>query len=244
MGSMPRAYASYRLLWTALDWVFPPHCAGCGKPGIRWCEECQARVQQIDGEICPKCGNPQSSSRLCAACRAESPSFECLRSWAVFDGPVREAIHRLKYKRDMGAGETLAGQTLPLLRDLSWPVDLVAPIPLSKSRQSERGYNQAGLIARPLALALGIRYAPHAVSRWRETRSQVGLTGEQRRHNVRGAFRVEGAQVRGRCILLIDDVATTGSTLSSASEALLAAGAGKVYAFTLARAADPRHAAP
>jgi ComF family protein len=236
MGGMPRLYGSYRLVWLALDLIFPPQCAGCGKPGTRWCSECQGQVRQIQGDICPKCGDPQRDSRLCAACRASPPSYECLRSWAAFDGPVREAIHRLKYKRDMALGDTLAAQSGPILRALGWPIELVTPVPLSQGRHRERGYNQAGLIARPLALALGLKYAPHAVSRWRETRSQVGLTGEQRRQNVRGAFRIEGAEVRGRSILLVDDVATTGSTLSSAAEALLAGGAGKVYAFTVARA--------
>ena len=125
---------------------------------------------------------------------------------------------------------------LPALQNLEWPVSMVLPIPLSLSRQMERGYNQAALIARPLALALGLTYAPKALARWRDTRSQVGLSREQRCENVSGVFRAARGLVRGRTILLIDDVATTGSTLSSAAEALLVDGALQVYAFTAARA--------
>jgi ComF family protein len=149
---------------------------------------------------------------------------------------VRKALHRLKYRRDVALGDTLAAQMAQVLPEFGWPIDMITPIPLSQSRRRERGYNQAGLIARPLALALGLAYAPKALVRWRDTRSQVGLTKEQRRENVRGVFRAEGARVRGRTILLVDDVATTGSTLSSAAEVLLAEGASRIYAFTVARA--------
>jgi ComF family protein len=130
----------------------------------------------------------------------------------------------------------MAEQMVPAVRRTAWRLDLVLAIPLGRARQRERGYNQAGLIARPLAQALGLPFAPKALARWRETRSQVGLTREQRHENVSGIFRADGDRVRGRSILLIDDVATTGSTLSSAADALLAAGASTVYAFTAARA--------
>jgi predicted amidophosphoribosyltransferase len=92
------------------------------------------------------------------------------------------------------------------------------------------------LIARPLALALGLAYAPNALVRWRNTHSQVGLSREQRMENVRGVFRADGMRIRGKVVLLLDDVATTGSTLNSGAEALLSGGASKVYALTVARA--------
>jgi len=159
-----------------------------------------------------------------------------LRSWSVFDDPIRQALHSLKYRRNIGLGDSLAAQMTDFLRSLHWPIEMIVPIPLSKARRNERGYNQVGMIAHPLALALGISYTPKALTRWRNTRSQVGLSKEQRRENVRGAFQADGAQVRGRVVLLMDDVATTGSTLSSGAEALLSAGVNQVYAFTVARA--------
>jgi ComF family protein len=100
----------------------------------------------------------------------------------------------------------------------------------------ERGYNQAGLMAQALARLMGWRYLPQALRRTRHTRSQVGLTAAQRRENVRAAFESSAALVRGRILLLFDDVATTGATLHSAAEALLAGGASRVYALTVARA--------
>jgi ComF family protein len=236
MAGPSRAYPLYRLAWSVLDWVYPPECACCGKPGTRWCTECRDKVQVIRERVCPICGSPQSTMQICARCRREPPCFQCLRSWAIFADPFRKVIHRLKYSRDTPLGDCLAAAMAPTLRALDWPIDLVTPIPLGRKRQFERGYNQAGMIARPLALALGLRYAPKTVARWRDTRSQVGLAGAQRRENVRGAFRARGQQVRGQTVLIIDDVATTGSTLSSAAEALLAAGAKQVYAFTAARA--------
>jgi len=136
----------------------------------------------------------------------------------------------------MGLGDALAVQLSPFVVDLNWPVDLVVPVPLGQKRLNERGYNQVALIARPLSMALRIDYAPDVLTRIRETRSQVGLTKSERRHNVHEAFRANETRVNGRTVLLMDDVATTGSTLSSCAEAIYAAGARDVFALTVSRA--------
>lgn len=230
------AYQLYRLTWGLLDWVFPPRCAGCDRPGDRWCLECRALVNSPEEPLCPVCGMPQPGGTVCRVCRDNPPHFQALRSWGIFDGSLRKVLHRLKYRRDLALGQSLAEEILPAFRSLQWPVDLVVPVPLGKKRFKERGYNQAALIAHPLALALGLEYTVKTLRRWRETRTQVGLSREQRRENVSGVFRVDAGTAHGRNILLIDDVATTGSTLSSAAEALRAAGAVQVYAFTAARA--------
>jgi ComF family protein len=153
----------------------------------------------------------------------------------VFEDPVQEGLHRLKYRRDVGLGDALAEQMAGFVRQLDWRIDLILPIPLGKKRLKERGYNQVGLIARPLAMALGLEYAPHLLTRQRETRTQVGLSKQARRENVRDAFSA-GRQVNGKTVLVMDDVATTGSTLSSAADALFSSGAKNVYALTVARA--------
>ncbi len=173
---------------------------------------------------------------LCADCQRVRPRYRILRSWSIFEDPIRNALHRLKYRRDMALGDTLAAQLSDFALSLKWPVDMIIPVPLGKKRSQERGYNQVSLIARPLALATGIAFAPDALNRVRETRSQVGLTKAERRANVSGAFQAQGTRVKGRIILLMDDVATTGSTLSSCSEALNAAGARDVFALTVSRA--------
>lgn len=125
------------------------------------------------------------------------------------------------------------------VRELNWKPDLVIPIPLSRGRLAQRGYNQVGVIGKPLALALNLKYAPGALMRARETRSQVGLTAMQRKENIQDAFRAR-ASVRGKCVLLLDDVATTTATLSSAARSLRQGGASRVLAVTVARAL-PHH---
>jgi ComF family protein len=159
-----------------------------------------------------------------------------LRSHTVFAGPVREAVHRLKYGGDMGLGEAMGSAMTRSLLKLNWSLDLVTCVPLGLVRMKERGYNQASLLARPIALFFGLPYRVHLLKRWRETRSQVGLNMNERRDNMVDAFRADGRQVVGKSILVVDDVATSGATLNASARALLEAGAAHVYAFTLARA--------
>jgi len=170
-------------------------------------------------------------------CAAHPPAFRAARSWATMTGAVRKAIHALKYRRDLGLAHVLAAQLSALVEREAWKIDVVIPIPLGKRRHKERGYNQAALLAFSLALGVGVAYAPHALKRARETRSQVGLSAEERRRNVADAFAVvDGERIAGKTVLLVDDVMTTGATLSAAASALLAAGARDVYAVTVARA--------
>lgn len=159
-----------------------------------------------------------------------------MRSWAVFDFPVQNALHTLKYRRNMGIGDAIARQMADFVRSLHWDVEMLVPVPLGKKRLKERGYNQVALVARPLAYELGLQYAPHGLWKSREARSQVGLNISQRRENVSRAYLAEGKVVNGRSVLVMDDVATTGSTIQSSSQALLSAGAREVYAITIARA--------
>ncbi|HEX2995927.1 MAG TPA: hypothetical protein VHP14_13975 [Anaerolineales bacterium] len=142
----------------------------------------------------------------------------------------------MKYRRNIGLGEALAEQMAAFVRTLDWPVDALIPVPLGKKRLKERGYNQVGLVAGPLAYQLGWVYETHALWKMRETRSQVGLTAVQRLENVRNAYQADPRAVQQRSILIMDDVATTGSTIQSCSEALLSAGAREVYVLTIARA--------
>ncbi len=237
----PLSFRSYHLLWSGLDLLFPPRCAGCGTLGWRWCPTCASRVSHPLEPICAICGVPlERPDGSCEFCRAAPPHYCELRSWSLFEEPVRNAIHRLKYRRDIGLGEALTPWLAECLGGWHWPVDLVVPLPLGKKRLAERGYNQASLIARPLSMAMRLAYASDAVVRSQETRSQVGLTRTQRQRNVLNAFRAKPSRVKGRIVLLVDDVATTGSTLSSCAEALYAAGARDVFAFTVSRA-TPRH---
>ena len=142
----------------------------------------------------------------------------------------------MKYRGNIAFGESLAMQMVDFVRTLHWPIEILIPVPLGKKRLEERGYNQVGLVARPLAYQMGWMYEPHALWKTRDTRSQVGLTATQRSANVHDAHQADTKIVRQRNILLMDDVATTGSTISACTRALLSAGAKEVYVLTIARA--------
>lgn len=159
-----------------------------------------------------------------------------MRSWAVFDSPVQNALHTIKYRRNIGLADAIALDMVEFVQTLNWSVDVLIPTPLGKARLKERGYNQVALVARPLAHELGIAYAPNGVRKVRETRSQVGLTAAERRENVRAAYQADPSEVKRKSVLLMDDVATTGSTISACADSLLSAGASEVYALTIARA--------
>jgi competence protein ComFC len=233
-------YLLNQWMWAGLDWLFPPVCGGCNKGGYRWCPDCQNHVHTVPEPVCRKCGLPLSRAGQCASCKLSTPKYVMLRSWLVFEGPIRHALHKLKYRRNMALGDALATHLADYVDTLGWPVDLVVPVPLGKERTKERGYNQVGLVAMPLALINHWHYSPRALVRTRETRSQVGLSITERKENVSGAFLGNMSLVHKSTVLLMDDVATTGATLSSCAAALMDAGAKSVYALTLARAL-PHH---
>jgi competence protein ComFC len=163
-----------------------------------------------------------------------------MRSWAVFDSPLQNGLHTMKYRGNVAFGEAIAMQMTEDVRSLHWPVNVLIPVPLGKKRLKERGYNQVALVAQPLAYQLGLRYEPGALQKTRETRSQVGLTISQRSENVQSAYTANSTAVAQKSVLIMDDVATTGSTISACTAALLSAGAQDVYVLTIARAL-PHH---
>jgi ComF family protein len=163
-----------------------------------------------------------------------------MRSWAVFDSPIQNGLHTMKYRRNIAFGESIAMQMAEFVSPLKWPIDMMIPVPLGKKRLKERGYNQVALVARPLAYRLGWRYEPEALWKARETRSQVGLNLSERSKNVQDAYQANPNVVRQKSVLIMDDVATTGSTISACTAALLSAGAQEVYVLTIARAL-PHH---
>ena len=212
-------YQAYQSFWSGFDWLYPPQCGGCGRTGKRWCDHCLESVQLITPPVCPICGEKQSLGKVCQGCAESPPSYVALRSWAAYTGPLRHAIQRLKYHRDIAMGEILARPWVMYLGILNWPVDLVIPVPASLARLAERGYNQVSLLARPIGLGLELPYRPHALVKVRETRSQVGLSAKERQENVRGVFRADQQIVKGKSVLVVDDVTTTGSTLEECAQA-------------------------
>ncbi|NIS79417.1 MAG: ComF family protein [Anaerolineales bacterium] len=158
------------------------------------------------------------------------------RSFAWYEGPIVKALLQLKYKPNRRLADLMADWLVEIHPGEQWPEALIVPVPLGQIRSRQRGYNQADLIASSLAHKLAMPYDTSVLWRERETNSQVGLSPTDRRRNVFGAFRAETRRLTGRPVLVVDDLFTTGSTLSSCAEALLSAGAASVFALTVARA--------
>ncbi|MBN1439576.1 MAG: ComF family protein [Anaerolineales bacterium] len=218
-----------------LDLFFPPQCVYCRSLGPRICAACAAGIDWIDSRRCPWCGLPEPipPTHRCI----DRTRLDFVRSAAAFSGPLRKALHALKYDADRSLAAELVKLAYPHWSPPSWEFDLILPVPLGKRRQIQRGYNQSLLLAGAIARRSVIPLGEKNLVRVRETQSQVGLSLGERRENVAEAFRA--AEVAGRRILLVDDVCTTGATLDSCAAALRKAGAAAVAALTLARAVLP-----
>ncbi len=219
-----------------LDLLFPPRCPGCRsllEGAGPFCRPCRETLTETPRECCPRCGEPESLGP-CAACLASPPAFEAALAPFLHGGALADAVHRLKYEDRPQLARPLAALVAPAAQELlSW-CDLLAPVPLHPHRLRRRGYDQALLLARALAKE-GTRVEPRLVRRVRDTPPQVGKDRAQRRQNVQDAF-VAASEARGKKVLLVDDVLTTGATADAAAKALLAAGASAVRVLALARA--------
>lgn len=224
-----------------LDLIYPPTCLLCGAPGAGrdLCLGCRSDLpyQRL---ACERCGLPfaaeMSPGALCGRCQRRPPPFA--RCLAVFryEGPVPFLVTGAKFHRRLEAarllGQCLAERVAESGDELP---DAIVPVPLHPKRQRARGYNQALEIGRVAARLLKLPIEPRLAARVIDTPPQTTLDGRARRRNVRGAFVVEGAAA-GRHLAVVDDVMTTGSTLSELSKALLHAGALRVDAWVIARA--------
>jgi len=264
LSETSRWRAIARVLRSPLDAIgstlLPAPCSLCSSPlphfsSVPICDACWTEISLHHGSVCQRCGDTLdqppveaiSTSHLCRACRLAPPSFARAVSFGTYDGRMRAAIHALKYDRIHPAarrlGAILAVAIAHLLPDA--PADLlVIPVPLHRTKQRQRGFNQARTLAKCAIDALHksnpewrLTLAPTSLMRLRSTESQAGLTPRQRRQNVRGAFKVsDPTVVAGKHILLVDDILTTGATARAAAQSLMKAGAASVYVATLARA--------
>jgi ComF family protein len=228
----------------ALDLLFPPLCLACRAPvGSEggFCATCWNAVIFLDGPACTCCGTPfpvdPGPGSFCAACLARPPAFTCARAILAYDAESRGAILALKHADRLelvpGFARWLGRVGGPLLAG----ADLIVPVPLHRGRLWRRRYNQSAELARRLARDWNRAYDPLALIRGRPTLSQGAMpSARARRKNVLSAFRVpEPGRVRGRRILLVDDVLTTGATAEACARALKRAGAADISVLTLAR---------
>ncbi len=243
--------AGFRSLFSVL---FPSNCRLCRTPlvnvsRIPVCEECLAAIQPVRVPQCLICGDRLVSAQLlmgdgrCVNCRKCEPEFERAVSFGEYADALRGLIHLLKYDSVTPAarplGRMLAEAIAELLAGYRGSPPMVVPVPLHKRRLRDRGFNQSELIARAAVRQLPERLelASEVLIRRRETISQVGLSREERMANVRNAFGVrDSVRLPGRTVIVVDDVMTTGTTLSECAGVLKQAGAERVWAATVARA--------
>jgi len=214
-----------------IDLLFPPRCGGCGRSGSWFCEECRRAVRPLPDMLCPGCSRPCSVSP-CPMCAISTGVLDSLRAWFALSGPIREAIHRLKYEDRPRLAAPLVELGLALR---CVPGGVVVPVPLGPERLRSRGYNQAEVVARRIASARGRACLP-GLFRTRETEAQVGRGGEDRRRAMHGAFawRAQGSGHIPDEIVVVDDVVTTGATLMECALAARAAGVRRVHGLAIA----------
>ncbi|MGB3681133.1 MAG: ComF family protein [Rubrobacteraceae bacterium] len=214
------------------DLFYPQRCVGCrGRASDVLCRDCFEALPWIGEPACRRCGLPTAFEVLvCEECKNVDFGFESARAPLRYEGVGKRIVHALKYSGYLRVVERLMA---PMMREaVTADFDLIVPVPLHPYRLRRRGFNQAGLMARGLADKIK-KPVSDRLEAVRITRDQVELSAAERRSNVEGAFRARGA-VRGR-VLLVDDVFTTGATLSAGSAELRRAGAAEVYALSLCR---------
>ncbi len=257
VGPSPAVRASRRAWVTALlDLVFPPFCPVCQRrlgEGRRdpLCGVCWESLDRIAPPYCRVCGLPfvrlpalevaptLGAGHLCGLCRRRPPPFAYARAAVRYGEVAREAVHALKF----GGRRALAAPLGDLVAEIAADAlpagapDLLAPVPLHPRRERERGFNQAFLLARRVGDAWRVPVCADVLTRTLATRPQTELTAKARRGNVRGAFALRRPElVAGRHVVLVDDIFTTGSTVTACARCLREGGASAVGVLTVARA--------
>jgi ComF family protein len=235
------------LFSAGLALVYPEACQFCDAARATAaegfvCADCRAQVRFVEPPFCDRCGLPFEGALTttfeCTNCRETELSFQSARSAVVARDKVLEAIHRYKYQRALWfepfLAELLISRAQPELAGQKW--DAIVPIPLHTTKQREREFNQAERLADRLSAATGIPLDTRSLRRVLPTRTQTMLSRPERVANVRNAFAMmPRTSLKGERIILVDDVFTTGATTNACAEVLLAAGAGEVCVWTLAR---------
>jgi ComF family protein len=231
---------------------FPAGCRICdrlltGAGRVPFCEECLGSFAAPRAKSCEVCGQAIASmapteegAPVCRVCQQKTYAFERARSYGIYDGRLVRAILLLKWERMDPLGKWFAERLAEMITKEGERMagDVVVPVPLHRDRERERGYNQAGLISKPLARKLGLPHKAMLLMRTRPRPNKQVLSLEERWESVRGAFATRpGSQVDKKRVLLVDDVMTTGATLDACARALLESGAKSVLGLTVARAA-------
>lgn len=219
----------------ALDLVLPLSCAGCGRDGGVLCDSCRAGLPRLTAPYCARCADP--GHPLCAACEARPPAYGAITAPFLMEGVVRDLVYSLKYRNLRASAPELGRLMTRHLESNPLPHDVIVPVPLHRSRERRRGYNQSELLAKQVSSGTGLSLDSGSLKRTRDTPPQIDMqSNDERIENVEAAFEAS-SELDGRRVLLVDDVVTTGSTMSACATALRAAGASSVWGLALARQA-------
>lgn len=241
MGGIPGFKSSFFQL---LKIVFPPACPLCLETlpenwNDDFCARCLAGFKPLPSAHCSRCALPftatENSSHLCGRCLSSSPTYLKVYAYGLYEATLRQAVHQFKFNHKVGLDRSL-GKLLEQAIDSDLKIDLVLPVPLQEKRLQQRSYNQALLLVRDVARRRKWRVDNRLLAKVKETLPQHDLPAKQREKNLLGAFHLE-RQLAGEHILLIDDVMTTGATVSACSKVLLDGGAGSISVAVIARAA-------
>lgn len=234
--------STYRTLSQRL---FTPTCLCCGlnkSSSLGACLACWKTLPTPPKMACPCCGQPSVESNLCGHCQRNPPYFDALISAFRYDYPLRSIIQRYKYGKKLNLSHQLGQLFYSQIPDdlaIKWRAEAILVIPLSKQRLKERGFNQSLALAQILAQRWQLPLLNHIVLRTRHTERQAQLPAQEREQNVRNAFTFNPKKQSNfpyRCVIIVDDVATSGATLSAVAQLLKQNGVEKVYGLTLARA--------
>lgn len=252
----------HRIKKFILDLLFPSFCVGCGIEGSLLCLKCRKQIIQVQSPVCPRCQRLSENGRYCQICRKKMALSGIIVAVYYEEGPTKEMIHNFKYNHALGLKKVLANLLVEAYRRhceqpgviasgsaaihrdrLLWLTPrndntLVTFTPLHHRRLAERGFNQAELLAQTVSKRLKIP-CESLLIKTKSTKRQVGLTGDIRRKNLTGAFKVHKVCkvkiLRGKKILIIDDITTTGTTLNECAKILRAAGAKEVWGLVVSR---------
>ncbi|QBJ77800.1 MULTISPECIES: ComF family protein [Aquitalea] len=221
--------------------IFNQHCLLCNRRNCPdgLCNGCKASLPALPSMHCPICAEPALTGDICGFCLRRPPAFDAIHTPYLFGYPLNAIIYAVKYGKRLEMTGALAALMAEFARKQAVSSDLVIPVPLSKERLAERGFNQSIPLAQAIAATMQSRFSTTLCWRKRNTVPQASLGRAERSRNVRHAFGVK-QRIDGLSVAIVDDVATSGATLSALAEILKKQGAKRVDAWVLCRASFPK----
>lgn len=224
----------FKIAENILEIFFPSRCAICDRLGYAVCPDCGKKIVKVESQVCPGCNKISKKGVFCVRCRRETDLNSLISVGYLKDPILKEIIHVYKYEKISSLAPFLSELLISEVKRHNLNYDFIFFAPLNKKRRSWRGFNQAELLAKSLAKELELEVG--ILEKVKDTKTQVGLTKKERQKNVMGVFRLkEPKDLTGKKVLIVDDVLTTGTTLSECAKVLKKAGAGSVHGAVMAK---------